>query len=373
MRNINITNLFHIFSLAALLCIPGLTQLSGCSTGQNSDQEGCSEDADCPGRLICEQAACVCTTDDTCENGFYCNNWGSCQPKPPCLSNADCDDGEICNTSALSGGTCIPRENCASDVHCDFNEYCDLVTSTCQSGCQDEGDCQLGHLCQDGQCVAGECSLCPTSPEPNSEYCEFGDVCTVSGSCSPHEAKNSLCSDCTLSGSCGDGMICLLDDLQAGANYCAPTCETEADCPNGYRGCGGVQLVTQTGCSSDSDCTNGGQCVFSAEGDLSFCTCVADNDCVPDLTGLCLIGTCISDFTTPCSQDSDCLCTNGECANLPGFPCTSGADCMSSCQQVDNGQGGTLGICETNIRTCGKGEGMSCSELTSGDAPCQEF
>ena len=64
-----------------------------------------------------------------------------------------------------------------------------------------------------------------------------------------------------------------------------------------------------------------------------------------------------------CSQDSDCACINGQCYGSD-YACDEAADCLSTCEG---------GYCVTNLKACGKQSGVSCDDLTPGNAPCNEF
>ena len=354
MRHLYITTILF----AAILA------LTGCKNA-GSSVEGCTADTDCAAGQVCDTAtaACKCTTDDACElelgAGYECNDFGACQPRPPCLGNQDCNEGEICNSADATGGICIPVGSCGSTVHCGFNEYCNPTTGACEDGCRNVGDCQLGYVCQDNNCVPGNCSTCPTSPDVDATYCDYGELCAPNGQCLPHQSSGSLCNECPTQNNpfapqCPLNTMCLLDDMSnTGAAYCAPMCEDDADCPNGYPGCGEVQFVTQTGCTNDSDCTSGGICISTAEGDLTFCSCTDDSQCGSGF-----------DFCDPFSNT---------CSNSPTVPCTNDAVCQSSCVMQDTGNGGSVGICETQWKVCGKEQGVTCTELKNGLAECAEL
>ena len=340
-------------SLGAILLLLAL----GCSPQDPSVE--CVSDAECRIGQTCEQNSCVCKTDDACAEGQYCNNWGSCQARPPCLGNQDCAPSEICNSADPTGGKCIPASRCGSSVHCDLNQYCDPITESCQPGCRNTGDCQLGHVCVAGSCVDGstgnDCTQCPTSPDPDSSYCDYGEICNTRGQCTPHALQNSLCQTCrnaALGGiSCPNAMLCLLDDAELGAQYCAPFCRSDLDCPNGYGSCNGLQLTSEGGqCTSDADCAGARRCLGSAEGVVSTCSCLTTNDC----------------------DQRGATCFLGACQNI-GNPCTSNADCAIQCTMIDNGSGTPVGICETQAKACGKGEGMTCDKLDNEQADCHNY
>ena len=226
----------------ALLFVVAL--MTGCANSGGVGGGECESQSDCPTGLECntEKGVCECSTDDQCITAFgddyQCNTFKLCQPRPPCLGNKDCAEDEICNANDPSGGRCIPATSCGSTVHCDFNFYCDRSTETCQPGCQNSGDCQLGSVCIGGQCTDGNCSTCPVSPDPDPSYCDYGETCSLNGTCTPHPGQSVLCQSCgNLPGDCGTNAICLIDDEVAGnaANYCAPTCRTDLDCPERLR------------------------------------------------------------------------------------------------------------------------------------------
>ncbi len=345
---------------------------------------GCKADQDCPAGFVCLDGDCKCRTDDSCPSGQYCNPYGTCQPRPACLGNDDCNPGFICNAADPTGGKCIPADTCGSSVHCPFNQFCNPSTQRCTPGCRSTGDCQLGWVCSAGQCTpggtAGDCTTCPASPAPDPTYCDYGETCSAQGACVAHPQRAGLCQACGEAlPDCASQLTCLVDDTTANDNYCAPSCVTGADCPSGYEGCGGLSIVTGEcggGVSGPCDCTrtgtcpNGGRCVGGGEGARAYCECVSQDDC-NFLAGACGAGLniCLTDFSTPCVTDEDCGCAGGRCL-VGGFPCNTGADCRVSCVQVPY-LDDSIGMCETNARACGKGEGVSCQELTQGVAECR--
>ena len=291
-----------------------------------------------------------------CGAGQYCNTWGACQSKPPCLTNRDCEPYEICNSADTTGGKCIPASQCGSSVHCELNQYCDPITQNCQPGCRNTGDCQLGHVCVSNSCVDGamgnDCTQCPTSPEPDSTYCDYGEICNTRGECVSHAQQSSLCRTCNTASlnRCPDSMLCLLDNAVLGAEYCAPFCQSNLDCPSGYESCNGLQIAANGQCRTDSDCAGARQCLGSAEGVVSTCSCLTNNDC----------------------PQTRATCVFGSCGNI-GNPCSTNADCVVECVLSDNGTGNVVGMCETKAKACGKGEGMTCNELKNDQADCHNY
>ncbi len=365
-----------------------LTTLTACKT--DLGLEGCDNDNQCDAGFICNSASrtCRCTTDDACGANKFCTTQGFCQDRPPCISNVDCPAQTICNIADASGGSCIPNTDCGANTHCPFNQICDPASRHCITGCKSTDDCQLGYVCDAGQCTAGDCTECPASPDVDPSFCKYGDTCNSDGRCSPHATKSALCHVCDQNTPCPDGLICLIDN--DGTNYCAPVCQNDAECPNGYTsaGCGGLTVVWEE-CTGGQTCTNGGRCAPQPEG-RSFCECTSQADCGYP-TGLCMLNLCLTAQCSSdrdcsaygvrcnslfgvcdlhCGSDADCLCQGGKCLG-GGFACNSAADCELSCVQRPASDGNNYGVCETKQKACGKENGVTCSQLTSGQAACQ--
>jgi hypothetical protein len=402
-----------------------------CTTQVQSNAE-CSLDDGCEGGLFCDEGVCKCRADDHCGEGQFCNDYGNCQERPACLGNHECEEGFICNSADTTGGKCISNTECGSSVHCNFNSYCQKgsvqATGTCVSGCEQSGDCQLGYVCQGGTClpgsVGGNCQTCPSSPTPDSTYCEYGEVCSSSGACVTPQYTGELCGTCENTCSSED-LTCLIDsescscidskcyptqapcstaadcvNVDCSTHYCAPLCETTADCPNGYDTCGGLSIVCGV-CSNSSDCFNGGACISGSESDAGYCACTGQNDCDSTTSNFCLGGffgagscatgtpcstnsdcavfggTCQSTFLSdqkfcdvPCSNDDECICNNNTCV-LTGFPCESASDCQTVFLPFDDENVSAGGFCETKIRVCGKASGLICETIKTEDAVCQ--
>ncbi|MBI5511746.1 MAG: hypothetical protein HY903_23570 [Deltaproteobacteria bacterium] len=344
----------------------GLGVLAGAGCSSPSAGDGCATDEDCDLGFSCIEGGCRCRTNDACGVGQYCNPFGACQPRPPCLGNQDCKTGEICDSSDVrTGGSCIPASQCGSSLHCPFDSYCskpdNIQPGTCQPGCRSTGDCRLGEVCTGGTCTNGgtasDCTLCPATPVPDASFCDYGERCTNQGQCQAFPEQTTVCATCSQFQQCaGSNTVCLLDEDVAGAEYCAPKCLLDADCPNGYEesGCGKLILVDpSTECSQSRHCANGAPCIVRPESATAYCGCVSDSECTSGLSP-----TCDTYFTHTCMNS--------------GMPCTTDAECGVACVQVPYGSG-TAGVCETAVGGCGKNPGFTCNTLKASTAECRRF
>ena len=80
-------------------------------------------------------------------------------PVAPCLSNAECDDGNVCTDDLCDAGTCVSTPNVAS--------------------CDDGLGCTVGDVCSGGVC--GGADVCPaeSSCQPTSGLCEASAAWTL--------------------------------------------------------------------------------------------------------------------------------------------------------------------------------------------------
>lgn len=222
-------------------------------------------------------------------------------PAPPCQSDDECDDGQLCTTDSCVAGDC---------QH-------DAPPGLCCAGDQ---DCSDGVSCTDDKCVAGMCK---------------------------HYQDDNLC--CANDAMCTDDNACTLDRCVAETcshtfvNGYGCTCGNYLDCDDGL------------GCTQDS-CIDG-QCIYEAVDNLAGC-CNSDNQCAdtdPVTTDLCVQHTCsnlpASKCETPLHCDDGNPCTtdsceaSGYCSHqaLPGCCLTSG--------ECDDQTTLTIDICAAN-NTC---------------------
>jgi hypothetical protein len=123
--------------------------------------------------------------------------------------------------------------------------YCDqhfAAVSQCKAGCQQDGDCATGQLCEcDGFAPAGKCV-------PGS--CQIDADCGANSYCAP---VTQACSNTTFMCT-GTADLCTTDADCAGFGYCANSASTRRECSNAV--CGRPFLVTD--CARLADVTSRG-------------------------------------------------------------------------------------------------------------------
>lgn len=271
----------------------------------------------------------TCDAAELCETVFWCLDWGPAGSRcsPPCLSNADCGQGQSCAVLSQDASTVV------SDVP--VAALCVPVDSASSPACQTRFDCP-----------SGECFVYATpNIDPSTGLPHADGGVTSAGVCGALVGAPNK-SACTNNAECASG-IC-------GQGNCLPACTSQADCaglsyaaycagqryfPEGIAadlnvfvsGCFAAPTgATLTDCSSDYTCANGEACIpalidrgpeFAASADF-LCMpttgaldvgegCTSTNDCDSTL--------CIQDPSGPycsglCQSDGDCM--NGTTCNF---------------------------------------------------------
>lgn len=135
--------------------------------------------------------------------------WGPCSAVPACLSDEDCDDGDVCTDDTCDTGSCQQVNNAAT---CDDGDAC-TDGDTCTDGlCGGTTiQCDDGDLCTDDSCnpVTG-CVFDPIN-------CTDGNACT-DDSCDPATGCVNEAIDCDdsvacTSDSCNPASGCVHDPI----------------------------------------------------------------------------------------------------------------------------------------------------------------
>ena len=239
-------------------------------------------------------------------------------PPPDCTEDANCNLGELCE-----GGECVV--GCRDDRDCPtepFQLYCD--TNLDDHGrcvtCTEASHCGDTETCFEGECVPS-CSAQAPDCGPDLVCDTMNDVCVnclQDADCD----LGFLCTDqqclpgCANDRDCPDGRVCGLD------NQCIEGCEVSPDtCPLGAH-CNATTRVCDLGCNGNNDrCGEGQECID----DTCENVCADSDDCIRGET--CSGGQCVPG----CQENNECrggVCTEdntgsvGECVE-----CLQNDDC----------------------------------------------
>jgi len=151
-----------------------------CRCTSNAD---CNDGNVCDGIETCQAGVCIPGTALACNDGNSCTR--DCDPVQGCVNaplpdGTGCDDDDLCTQNdRCQGGTCqgAPRNcndgnPCTADT-CEPSTGCVRTPVPSGAPCNDQNACTVGDACIRGACVGGSAVPCPSS-----------GPCTV-GSCDP--------------------------------------------------------------------------------------------------------------------------------------------------------------------------------------------
>ncbi|WP_373048769.1 hypothetical protein [Vulgatibacter sp.] len=230
----------------------------------------------------------TCDAANPCGAGFTCMNQaggGRCVPTCDPDGEASCGDGLRCMAVGRAGelGICLPR-TCTNDEDCAEDQTCASWVRPADGGVDMAcvfavGDGASGSPCvADGECASGECidelGICQGACE-DSDDC-VGGACILYGMAAGSQSVwvPTCLRDCTDDEECGDGQACVwadTRDLEANT-VCKPAegsagageaCDDYGDCRSGR--CevfqDGTTGYCEGGCTDDTDCGEGTECV----------------------------------------------------------------------------------------------------------------
>ena len=292
--------------------------------------DACITDGECDDGNVC--------TDDACDAGICqnTNNMISCNDADPCTENDACSGG-------LCAGTAV---DCSSlDDQCNVG-VCNEDTGVCEAqpineglGCDDTDPCTENDTCSagvcagtavdcsslDDQCNVGVCNedtgVCEAQPINEGQACDDALFCTTGETCSAGTCGGGSPTDCSsLDDQCNVGVcnetadVCEAQPANEGvACNDGLFCTTGETCSTGV--CGGG---SQTDCSSLDDQCNVGVCNETTD----VCEAQPANEGLACSDGLfcttgetCSLGVCGGGLPTDCSSLDD-QCNVGVCNEL---------------------------------------------------------
>ncbi len=459
--------------------------LVSCSSEDKAADIACQGNGDCPVGQICNQGKCVnegdlpdgdgstdgdeplleCYENFDCDPGLICRN-GHCvlpgQPDgdtdpdgdadgdtdgddapdgdtdgdadgdaegeeesgDPCLSNADCDDGNYCNGAETCGanGWCVPGVSpCADSVDC-TDETCDEEMDQCaiipnHAACQDTDPCNGDEICDETQgCIAGTPPECADELDctddscvegtgcvfqPVHDRCDDGNDCTAD-ECRPdmggcvNQPDDAYCNDqidCTddvcdayggcqhvaVDAHCSDEISCTVDICNP-ASGCENTpsdtfCDDQVDCTDDA--CDPAASALPSGCTftvNHANCDDGHACTDDTCQAEYGCQYETHDDRCDDGVG-CTVDTCQTAAGCVFSPDND-ACSPQICDPTAG--CVDPPECTEDAHCTDHNPCNGVETCVAEVCTPGLppdcSDGLSCTvdscDPTNEAAPC---
>lgn len=300
----------------------------------------------------------TCTSDpaETCASYF----WACCMP------NGDCFDTWADYCIAV-GGVPVPGASCA------------LVD--CGSPCMTDADCDDGNMCTIGLCVSG---VCEYEPVPDGAVCDDGDLCTVGDVCKAGVCVGTPipgCGSCMSNADCpAADLFCVFPPGSCGKNGIPGMCVPRpTGCPGVWDpvcGCDGQTYsnecdahaagvsVRHHGECGFEDCwptDDGMGCVNAPCGSL-----IPEVQCVPTLVGIPSPGTPPLVAACNCMDFNECHIELKNGVPVAAGYCPDGTPCQLAGIDLDGD-----GIDDHVIAECLPGEvGACCLQGPAGKVVC---
>jgi|CXWL01.1.fsa_nt_gi hypothetical protein len=252
------------------------------------ENAGCSDGELCNGEETCVDGVCHAGVTVVCDDGIFCNGVESCLDgtceggSPP-----TCDDGIACTDDSCNANQCVhtPYDaHCPNDgIFCNGTESCDGLFGCVSSG----SPCEVGAICDEETDL---CRICN-----NDADCDDSNPCTVGHAC--------------VDGACVPGASV---DCSSAGNQCAAA---SCDPSGGVGNCDGLTPVQNgTSCDDGLYCTVIDSCqAGNCGGTARDCSALGDQ--------------C---YVAVCNEESDTCQTlplGGETMCDDGDECTVGDAC----------------------------------------------
>src|SRR5438094_868931 len=336
--------------VATGMCHPGTAMVcddgNPCNGVETCDPAaGCQNGTqlDCNDNLVC--------TNDLCDPAIGCVN----APIPNCcVSNGDCDDGDICNgLETCVNNTCVAGtppdcddHNPCTDDTCDAVMACVHTDNT--NPCDDGNPCTVNDACSGGQCQGGPAGNANTECRAAAGACDVAEVCDGTNVACPTDAKHASGTACT-----DDGNPCTTDTCDGTSDTCQhPAGNANAVCRPAVGECDVAEVCDGTNAACPADATkqsgtactdDGNPCTTdTCDGTSNTCQHAAGNagtECRA-AAGVCDVAEACDGTNTACPADAKE--TSGTGCTDDGNPCTTDTcDGTSDTCQHPAGNAGT--------------------------------
>lgn len=290
-----------------------------------------------------------CVQDADCTDGNYCDSVGNCQPRKP--------QAATCNAS----NECLPVGATVSGYgHCIDGFCCDVA---CSDGCLACAAARKANGKEDGVCGPTKFGIDSPSCAPDPQNpCGNTGVCDGQGLCqkAPENTNcggDNYCTDNSVTGNVCGGGACVTVDRRACAPYpcqngtCLTSCADSAQCDIGWY-CVASTCVKQK--------TTGQACDAKDECDSGFC-----------VDGVCCNALCAGQCQTCAKSDSV-----GKCTTISGQPIPPKLECdgKGPCKGTCNGGDPDRCAYPDSATSCGeancKGDVVGLAALCDGTGAC---
>mmetsp|Transcript_28882 Transcript_28882/g.44125 ORF Transcript_28882/g.44125 Transcript_28882/m.44125 type:complete len:734 (-) Transcript_28882:114-2315(-) len=234
---------------------------------------GCTSNADCDDGLLCNGletcsgGACVSGSPLNCDDGIFCNGVETCSEAQGCVSGSNpCpNDSNACNgveSCDEVNDICVvtPAVDCSFESYgCGATKVCDPGTGACinnpSNPLGNDGTCDVGEFAANDLCTADCCGEM-ASATPNNGICEEGESCENS----PNDCAGQL-------GGKPRNRYCCFGGVTAPAGTSYATICTNSACGDGST-CSEATGTTQY-CCGDGVCTAGAETYLSCPEDCT--------------------------------------------------------------------------------------------------------
>src|SRR5881392_1798177 len=334
----------------------------------------CDDGNPCNGVETCDPAAgCQNGTQLDCNDNLVCTNdlgdpaIGCVNAPIPncCVSNGDCDDGDICNgLETCVNNTCVAGtppdcddHNPCTDDTCDAVMACVHTDNT--NPCDDGNPCTVNDTCSGGQCQGGPAGNIGTECRAAAGDCDVAEACDGTNAACPADATKQSGTACT-----DDGNPCTTDTCDGTSTTCQHAagnvgieCRAAAGDCDVAEACDGTNAACPTDAkkASGTACTDDGNPCTADTCDGASDTCQhpagnAGTECRA-AAGDCDVAEVCDGTNTACPADafqpSTTVCRAGAGACDVAESCTgSSADCPADAFQ-DQGT-----VCRAAVDAC---------------------
>lgn len=357
------------------LCLAGYEEIDGvCARIHCTSDDECDDGLACNGEEFCDADAgrCVSRARVTCDANAACEEpTGECTCLPGmaddgegcapirCESDADCDDGNLCNGTEVCNPTTFSCEPGADRVVCDTrNTVCqpesgeclcpagyesDALAGTCTlRGCATDADCDDGIACNGEE----TCNLATNSCQGGARI-----ACGANMNCNEAIAQTDLDAACECkagfelsdTGACVAAPKTCSSDADCSTNVCfgAEVCDTDAGRCVAHTPCGTSALCNPLAVTEDALCSCPGGYTGDPRAACTILSCTTDADCddgiycngdeVCGSNGKCMVGGGTYLNARICERNAVCDETAAACVCADGYVMIDGACVLRAC------------------------------------------